>query len=133
MEKRDERGGMAAEGCQCTASMYGGRELAVWHIVDDCTTLGHGAQRHDPKTATAASKIADKPDLIYFNNTIELHIKIMSIVNGIMFILSTRGRGLRLAASIAAHGKCLLAAISANLYQLRLSADRADCALSTDA
>ena len=117
MEKRDECGGVAAEGCQCTTFMCGGRELVSWRIIDDHTSLGHDAEPHDPKMAMTASKIADELDLTYFNNTIELRIKIMSIVNGIIFILSTRGRGWRPTASIAARGKCLSAAISANLCQ----------------
>jgi hypothetical protein len=43
--------------------------------------------------AMTAFKIAGKPDLIQFNNIIELHVKIMSIINKINFILSTRERG----------------------------------------
>ena len=83
IKKRDGRGGMAAEGCQCVASMCGGRELAAWCIVDNFTLLGHDVECHDPETARTASKIADEPDLIYFNNTIEPRIKTKSIINGI--------------------------------------------------
>jgi hypothetical protein len=63
VEKRDKHGGVA-HGCQCATSVCGWREGAKYHIVDDCTLLGHDAEHHDPNTAITASKIAGKPDLI---------------------------------------------------------------------
>ncbi len=63
MEKRDERRGVA-EGCQCAMSACGRREGAMYHIINDCTLLGHDAERHVPNLAIMASKIAGKPDLI---------------------------------------------------------------------
>ncbi len=63
VEKRDKRGGVG-EGCQCTTSACGRREGATNHIINDRTLLCHDAERHDPNTAMAASKIAGKPDLI---------------------------------------------------------------------
>ncbi len=68
MEKRDECGGVA-EGCLCAMSACGRREGAMYRIVNDCTLLGHDAERHVPNTAITASKIAGNPDLIYFNNS----------------------------------------------------------------
>ena len=48
----------------------GGREVVTWCIIDDRTFLGHDAERHDSNMATMPSKIADKPVIIYFNNTV---------------------------------------------------------------
>ncbi len=84
MEKRDEHGGVA-EGCQCATSACGRREGATYRIVDNRTLLGHDAEHHVLNTAITASKIAGKPDLIYFNNIIEPLVKIVSIINEIIF------------------------------------------------
>ncbi len=45
-------------------------------ILEDRTLLGHDAECHDPNTAMMASKIAGKPDLIYFDNNLEERSKI---------------------------------------------------------
>jgi hypothetical protein len=55
--------------------------------------LGHDAEHHDPNTAMTASKIAGKPDLVYFNNNIEPLAKITSIINELILIFCTRERG----------------------------------------
>jgi hypothetical protein len=83
VEKRDKCGGVA-EGCQCTMSVCGRREGAMYRTVDDCTLLGHDAEHHDPNTAATASKIAGKLDLIYFNNNIEPRPKMINIINEII-------------------------------------------------
>jgi hypothetical protein len=83
-EKRDKCGAVA-EGCQCATSAGGRREGATYHIVNNCTLLGHDAKRNDQNMAMMASKIAGKPDLIYFNNDIEPHAKITSIIKEIFF------------------------------------------------
>jgi hypothetical protein len=49
---------------KCTTSACGRWEGATYRIVDNCTLLGHDAERHDPNTAMMASKIAGKLDLI---------------------------------------------------------------------
>jgi hypothetical protein len=79
VEKRDKREGVV-EGCQCTTSLCGRRERVMYCIVDNCTMLCHDAERHDPNTAMTTSKIDVEPDLIYFNNIVEPHIKIMIIM-----------------------------------------------------
>ncbi len=104
VEKRGKRGGVA-EGCQCSTSACGRREGAMYRIVDNPTLLGHDAECHVPNTAMTASKIAGKLDPIYFYNIIELLVKIMSIINEIIFVLSTRKRGGAQQPHIAARAK----------------------------
>jgi hypothetical protein len=58
---------------------------ATYCIIDNCMLLGHDAERHDPNTAMMASKVAGKPDLIYFNNNIEPCSKITNVINEIFF------------------------------------------------
>ena len=54
--------------------------------------FGHGAHRRGQNTATAASKIAGEPDLIYINNIVEPRINITSIFNEIkIYYLQERG------------------------------------------
>ncbi len=72
----------------------GGRELAgAAHRQQLIGNFGHGAQYFCRNTTMTASKTADELDLIYFNNIIEPRFKIMSIINKIIYILSTRERG----------------------------------------
>ena len=61
--------------------------MAAWHIVDNRTLLGHDAERYDPNTTMMASKQAGEPDLIYFTNKIEAHVKITSIIIKINFYI----------------------------------------------
>jgi hypothetical protein len=105
----------------------------MYRIVNNRTLLGHDAECHVPNTAMTASKIAGKLDLIYFNNIIELLIKIIGIIIEINFILPTRERG-------GAQQPCIAAPVNdfswpfwptrANHHALT---NRAGCALSTDA
>jgi hypothetical protein len=88
------------------------------HIVNNCTLLGHDAEHHVPNTDMMASKIAGKPDLIYFNNIIEPLVKIMGIVIEIIFYIIYKRERQRPAASHYCSCKCLLAAILVNLCQL---------------
>ena len=46
-----------------------------------------------PQYCDTASKLVGEPYLVYFNNRVESRVKIMSIMNEIIFILSTRERG----------------------------------------
>jgi hypothetical protein len=106
----------------------------VTHLtVDDHTLLSHDTERHDPNTAMTASKIAGEPDLIWFNNNIEPCVKIMSIINKINFILSTRLRGGAQQPCIAAHTNAFWRPFWPTCANSHALADRAGCALSTDA
>jgi hypothetical protein len=71
----------------------------MYRIVDNRTLLGHDAERHVPNTAMMASKIAGKPDLLYFNYIIEPLVKIMSIINEINFYIIYKREKWRPAAS----------------------------------
>jgi hypothetical protein len=55
--------------------------------------LGHDAENNDPKTATTGSKIADKPDPIYFINIVAPCVKITSIINEINFNIIYKREG----------------------------------------
>ncbi len=55
--------------------------------------MGHDAERHDPNTATASSKIVDKLDIIKIDNIVEPCIKIMSIINEINFNIIYKREG----------------------------------------
>jgi hypothetical protein len=59
----------------------------MYCIVNDHTLLGHDAEHHGPNTTMTASKTADKPDLIYFNNNIEPHSNLTNIINAIIFYI----------------------------------------------
>ncbi len=107
MEKSDERRGVAER-----------REGAMYRIVNDCTLLGHDAERLIPNKAMTVSKIAGEPDLMYFNNFIEPLVEIMSIINDINFYIIYKRERWRLAASHYCSCECLLAAILANPCQL---------------
>jgi hypothetical protein len=117
VEKKDKRGGVA-EGCQCATSACGMREGAMYYIVDDRTLLGHEAKCHVPNTAMTASKIAGKPDLIYFNNIVEPLVKIMSIIHETNFYIIYERERRRPAALHCYWCECLLAAILAKPCQL---------------
>ena len=56
-------------------------------------SLGHDAERHDPNMATAPPKIADEPDIIYFNIIVYSRVKITSIINEINFIIICKREG----------------------------------------
>ena len=73
-EKRKKRDTIGPEGAESLSP-----------IINDRVLLGHDAERHDPNTTMMASKMAGKPDLIYFNNIVESHVKITSIINEIIF------------------------------------------------
>ena len=67
--------------------------------------------------APRTSKIADEPDLIYFNNNIESCIKITSIINETIFYIICKREGVAPAASHCCLWRCLLRAILANPCQ----------------
>jgi hypothetical protein len=90
----------------------------MYRIVNDRMLLGHDAERHVPNTAMAASKIAGKPDLIFFNIIIELLVKIMIIINEINFHIIYKRERWHPAALHYCSCKSLLAAILANPCQL---------------
>jgi hypothetical protein len=79
-EEREECGEVA-EGSKFVTSACRGREMVMYHIINDCTLQGHYAECHDPNTVTTASKLVGKPDRVYFNNIIVLHVKIRQNVS----------------------------------------------------
>ncbi len=90
----------------------------MYRIVNNCTLLGHDAECHDPNMAMTASIIAGEPELIYFNDNIELRVKIISIINEINFYIMYKRESWCPAALHCCLCECLLAAILANLCQL---------------
>ena len=73
----------------CTVSASdGGRWLRGTSLIaDNRALLGHDAERYDPNSTMMASKQAGKPELIYFTNKIEAHVKITSIIIKINFYI----------------------------------------------
>ena len=74
----------AQDACTVSAS-DGGRWLRGTSLT--IALLGHDAERYDPNTTMMASKQAGEPDLIYFTNKIEAHVKITSIIIKINFYI----------------------------------------------
>ena len=80
-----------------------------------------------------ASEITGEPDLIYINNIVVPRIKITSIVNEIIFYcLQARGGGTRRPGTTA-RGNVFWQPFWPTRANCHASADKAGCALSTDA